>query len=99
MLTDTQECTAKICAVKEACKEVVGGGTICIRCPPGLAGRHCEKDIDDCHPNPCAEGSTCEDKQGEFRCHCPSHMTGITCAEGKYILTYKLTWIYSLDTL
>ncbi|XP_027976181.1 protein crumbs homolog 1 isoform X3 [Eumetopias jubatus] len=45
-------------------------GYVCI-CPPGLTGIHCEEDIDECSPNPCQNGGTCENLPGHYTCHCP----------------------------
>lgn len=47
--------------------------------PPLLA------DIDDCSPNPCGHGGTCQDLVDGFKCICPSQWTGKTCQIGKYM--------------
>ncbi len=40
---------------------------------------HFVADTDDCSPNPCNNGGTCEDLFADFRCHCRPGWTGITC--------------------
>ncbi|XP_056008465.1 hemicentin-1-like [Ostrea edulis] len=39
----------------------------------------CADDIDDCLTNPCMNGGTCEDRFGEYICHCPSGITDPNC--------------------
>ncbi|XP_062608381.1 uncharacterized protein LOC134270209 [Saccostrea cucullata] len=39
----------------------------------------CADDIDDCLSNPCMNGGTCEDRFGEYLCHCPSGITHPNC--------------------
>jgi len=38
-------------------------------------------EINDCDPNPCANGSTCTDQINSFACDCTDGWTGITCEE------------------
>ncbi|KAF4802579.1 Protein jagged-1 [Turdus rufiventris] len=39
----------------------------------------CIADIDDCTPNPCGHGGTCQDLVDGFKCICPPQWTGKTC--------------------
>lgn len=43
----------------------------------------CITDIDDCSPNPCGHGGTCQDLVDGFKCICPPQWTGKTCQLGK----------------
>lgn len=50
--------------------------------PIGLS-LFCITDIDDCSPNPCGHGGTCQDLVDGFKCICPPQWTGKTCQLGK----------------
>ncbi|XP_061180375.1 uncharacterized protein LOC133188916 [Saccostrea echinata] len=39
----------------------------------------CADDINDCLTNPCMNGGTCEDRFGDYLCHCPSGITDPNC--------------------
>lgn len=45
---------------------------------------------DQCSPSPCNAVGTvrCEDKKGDFLCHCFTGWTGASCDEGKVIITW-----------
>ncbi|KAM4019790.1 protein crumbs homolog 2 isoform 2-T2 [Anomaloglossus baeobatrachus] len=47
-------------------------------CAPGWEGVHCELNIDDCKPNPCAHG-LCYDLENDYLCNCSSGYTGKNC--------------------
>lgn len=40
-------------------------------------------DVDDCTPNPCKHGGTCQDLVNGFKCTCPLHWTGKMCLIGE----------------
>ena len=39
-------------------------------------------DIDECSPDPCQNGATCEDGVNTFTCGCPPGYSGHTCDTG-----------------
>ncbi|KAF8384286.1 hypothetical protein PRIPAC_73428, partial [Pristionchus pacificus] len=48
-------------------------------CDSGWTGDRCSIDIDECALSPCADGSTCLNKNGSFECLCPEGRTGLRC--------------------
>ena len=42
------------------------------------------QDIDECAPDPCHNGGTCEDGVNEYTCQCSAGYTGTNCEDGKY---------------
>ncbi|XP_034031812.1 milk fat globule EGF and factor V/VIII domain containing b isoform X3 [Thalassophryne amazonica] len=49
------------------------------RCQPGFEGVHCQNNVNDCAGQPCQNGGTCRDLEGDFKCHCPSPYVGKHC--------------------
>nr|XP_057931537.1 milk fat globule EGF and factor V/VIII domain containing b isoform X2 [Doryrhamphus excisus] len=60
------------------------------KCQPGFEGVHCQngvygadlssrKDVNDCAGQPCQNGGTCRDLEGDFKCQCPSPYVGKHC--------------------
>ncbi|KAF1386499.1 hypothetical protein PFLUV_G00095480 [Perca fluviatilis] len=60
------------------------------KCQQGFDGVHCQnsvqgadlssrKDVNDCAGQPCQNGGTCRDLEGDFKCHCPSPYVGKHC--------------------
>ncbi|PIO37052.1 hypothetical protein AB205_0118580 [Aquarana catesbeiana] len=39
----------------------------------------CEINIDDCEPNPCLNGGSCQDSVNNFKCICNSSFSGVRC--------------------
>jgi hypothetical protein len=48
-------------------------------CDAGYEGDLCEKNIDDCAPNPCRNGGRCDDGVGAYSCVCDGRFTGDDC--------------------
>uniref|UniRef100_A0A3Q3XG30 Uncharacterized protein n=1 Tax=Mola mola TaxID=94237 RepID=A0A3Q3XG30_MOLML len=51
------------------------------KCPPGFDGVHCQNNVNDCARQPCENGGTCRDLDGDFKCHCPSPYVGKHCQQ------------------
>ncbi|XP_043980690.1 milk fat globule EGF and factor V/VIII domain containing b [Gambusia affinis] len=49
------------------------------KCQPGYEGVHCQTNVNDCVGQPCENGGTCRDLDGDFKCHCPSPYVGKHC--------------------
>ncbi|XP_032942531.2 delta-like protein B, partial [Catharus ustulatus] len=60
------------------CRDSHASSPLC-RCPPGFSGPRCEHNADDCTPNPCAHGGTCQDGPNSFTCSCTLGFGGPRC--------------------
>ncbi|KAG9341327.1 hypothetical protein JZ751_019431 [Albula glossodonta] len=49
------------------------------KCQPGFDGVHCQNNVNDCAPQPCQNGGTCQDLDGDYTCRCPSPYVGKRC--------------------
>ena len=52
-------------------------------CPPGLTGKTCSEETDECLTDPCLNGGTCTDLFLDFTCDCSLGYTGGTCDIGE----------------
>ncbi len=52
------------------------GASFECECDAGYDGDLCEKNIDDCTPNPCRNGGRCDDGVGAYSCVCDGRFTG-----------------------
>ncbi len=50
-------------------------------------------DVDDCTPNPCKHGGTCQDLVNGFKCTCPPHWTGKMCLIGERLVKQFEVWL------
>uniref|UniRef100_G3NVM9 Milk fat globule EGF and factor V/VIII domain containing b n=1 Tax=Gasterosteus aculeatus aculeatus TaxID=481459 RepID=G3NVM9_GASAC len=49
------------------------------KCQSGFDGVHCQNNVNDCDSQPCGNGGTCRDLEGDFKCNCPSPYVGKRC--------------------
>ncbi|KAL4613242.1 EGF-like repeat and discoidin I-like domain-containing protein 3 isoform X2 [Arapaima gigas] len=49
------------------------------KCLPGFEGIHCQNNVNDCVGQPCKNGGTCRDLDGDYTCKCPSPYVGKHC--------------------
>jgi Notch-like protein len=66
------------CENSGRCVETTSGSASC-DCAPGFDGERCERNIDDCSPDPCENGGTCRDGLDAFTCRCEPGFTGQRC--------------------
>jgi hypothetical protein len=48
-------------------------------CPSGFTGQYCEKSVDNCVSNLCANNATCVSNINSYTCRCPTGYTGQYC--------------------
>ncbi|KAM9469862.1 milk fat globule EGF and factor V/VIII domain containing b [Clarias gariepinus] len=79
--TETGPCHPNPCKNNGICEPLRGdvfGGFFC-KCPKGFEGTNCEKNVNDCAAQPCQNGGSCQDLDGDFFCKCPSPFVGKFC--------------------
>uniref|UniRef100_A0A8B9HXL3 Sushi, von Willebrand factor type A, EGF and pentraxin domain-containing protein 1 n=1 Tax=Astyanax mexicanus TaxID=7994 RepID=A0A8B9HXL3_ASTMX len=67
-------------------------------CVQGYRGKLCEVDEDECEPNPCVNGATCEDGVGSYTCRCPPGFNGTRCEtemSSSFDLEFEVSGIHS----
>lgn len=89
-------CSSSPCKNNGTCELGELGTWYRCTCSPGFDGPNCEININECAPQPCAEGSTCIDDIAKFKCICPPSKRGKRCEICKYILMIitSLLFIY-----
>ncbi|CAG9759563.1 unnamed protein product [Ceutorhynchus assimilis] len=78
------DCTKTHCLHGGTCMKLENSETYTCQCTSGYRGSHCQTPVPPppspgCSGSPCANGGTCHDISGGFRCTCPSGFTGLTC--------------------
>lgn len=48
----------------------------------------CNSDGNECSPDPCPNGGTCEDLVGSYRCDCNTGYSGTNCETGTDVLKF-----------
>lgn len=48
-------------------------------CVPGIVGKNCEVNINECESNPCSKHGTCNDGIGTYTCECDPGFEGVHC--------------------
>uniref|UniRef100_A0A1A8J7C3 Milk fat globule-EGF factor 8 protein n=1 Tax=Nothobranchius kuhntae TaxID=321403 RepID=A0A1A8J7C3_NOTKU len=84
-LTETGPCSPNPCKNDGSCEVIaptrrgdVFNEYLC-RCQSGFEGVHCQINVNDCANQPCKNGGTCRDLDGDYTCHCPSPYVGKQC--------------------
>lgn len=82
-IIDIDECNLQpslspcIPSTTNSCENKVG--SFKCNCIKGFTGIHCEHNINDCDPNPCANGATCIDLINNHQCICQKGFQGPQC--------------------
>ncbi|CAG5859075.1 unnamed protein product [Menidia menidia] len=86
-LTETGPCSPNPCKNDGSCEVIaptrrgdVFNEYVC-RCQPGFEGVHCQINVNDCANQPCVNGGTCRDLDGDYACQCPSPYVGKQCQQ------------------
>ncbi|KAM4592465.1 lactadherin-like isoform 1-T1 [Odontesthes bonariensis] len=86
-LTETGPCSPNPCKSDGTCEVIaptrrgdVFNEYVC-RCQPGFEGVHCQINVNDCAKQPCTNGGTCRDLDGDYTCQCPSPYVGKQCQQ------------------
>lgn len=63
----------------ESCQNL--NGSYKCNCIKGFEGRHCESNVNDCEPNPCANDGSCIDLINSYQCVCQKGFKGGHCQQ------------------
>ncbi|KAL3993566.1 EGF-like domain family protein [Acanthocheilonema viteae] len=74
----TRKCEPNLCRRNGTCVEKSNGELGC-KCPPGAAGRYCEREINECNFQRCKNGAKCIDKWNDYACMCQPGWMGKDC--------------------
>lgn len=81
--TEKGPCHPNPCLNNGECQVVPNRGDVfteyICKCPVGYDGKQCQKNMNECSSQPCKNGGTCLDLDGDFACKCPSIYLGKTC--------------------
>ena len=73
-------------------------GSYFCTCHLGYTGNLCQSEINECEPNPCQNGATCDDLINAFRCNCTegsyTHYQSIQILEWYKVYCYR-NWSFS----
>ena len=77
----------KTCRNGGSCKRIRRGDRFQCTCKPGYIGKRCEKTLNRCTPNPCANGGLCRPLHNDFSCTCKDGHADKRCEN--HVLTEK----------
>ncbi|XP_044294750.1 lactadherin isoform X1 [Varanus komodoensis] len=81
--TDKGPCHPNPCQNNGVCQLVPNRGDVfsefLCKCPWGYKGKLCESNMNECALQPCKNGGTCVDLNGDYACKCASPYLGKTC--------------------
>ena len=83
------------CVITSTCEPQLDNinGYSCV-CADGFTSTNCTVNIDDCDPNPCMNGGSCEDLINDYACQCASGYAGSDC-NSKGFHNYLCCCVYS----
>lgn len=86
-----KKCYRCLCMEQEQCYFKSRRFVACNCTNSGFTGCHCQRNIDDCQPNPCQNNGTCTDGVNNYTCTCPEGYSGRNC-ESLLVETCEGDW-------
>ncbi|XP_053128741.1 lactadherin isoform X2 [Hemicordylus capensis] len=81
--TEKDSCHPNPCLNDGECQLVPNRGDVfteyVCNCPSGYEGKHCQNNMNECSSQPCKNGGTCLDLDGDYTCKCGALYLGKTC--------------------